>query len=88
MYEKTVFPLDFIIFSLFNKWVYVNFQGRVLYDIIIYNVIKDNGSPHYLIECDQSVAKEMLKKLKVYKIRKKVSKLYQKYVGHWCACDT
>lgn len=49
----------------------LNPQGRILYDVILYNNINSDGQSFYL-ECDLSVRKDLLMLLKKYKIRKSV----------------
>ncbi len=49
-----------------------DFQGRVLYDLIIYNKSQGGEKPSYLIECEKEVSAEFLSAMKKYKIRKKV----------------
>jgi folate-binding Fe-S cluster repair protein YgfZ len=48
------------------------FQGRVLYDIIIYNACTEHQPENFLIECDVQVTQELVKYLKKYKLRRKV----------------
>jgi len=49
----------------------LNLQGRVLYDVIIYNVSsKRSEIQKYLLECDASVAPDIVSHLKKYKLRK------------------
>ncbi|KAL5009718.1 hypothetical protein ScPMuIL_012023 [Solemya velum] len=50
----------------------LNAQGRVLYDLILYNVSRESDDTHLLIECDAGVTQELLTVLKRYKIRRKV----------------
>ena len=46
-------------------------KGRVLYDVIIYNVSsKRSEIQKYLLECDASVAPDIVSHLKKYKLRK------------------
>ena len=52
-------------------------QGRVLYDLIVYNKGKGANTPSYLLECDSEVTSELLALMKKYKIRKKVSYTFQ-----------
>jgi len=49
----------------------LNLQGRVLYDVIIYNLSPAKGTTlKYLVECDASIAPELTSHLKKYKLRK------------------
>ncbi|CAH1800204.1 unnamed protein product, partial [Owenia fusiformis] len=50
----------------------LNIQGRVLYDVILYNISSNESEPAILLECDKEIATELYKTLKKYKIRKKV----------------
>ena len=46
-------------------------QGRVLYDVIIYNVSSPLSEVQkYLVECDAAVASDIVSHLKKYKLRK------------------
>lgn len=49
--------------------MFLNTKGRVLYDSIIY---KQDSDDTFLIECDHSCIEELVKHLKMYKLRKKV----------------
>ncbi|XP_014779538.1 putative transferase CAF17 homolog, mitochondrial isoform X2 [Octopus bimaculoides] len=49
----------------------LNVQGRILYDIFIYAL--PNQSSDFFLECDTSIINDLIKLLKRYKIRKKVS---------------
>ncbi|KAM9322016.1 putative transferase CAF17 homolog, mitochondrial [Pholidichthys leucotaenia] len=49
----------------------LNVQGRTLYDIILYSLRK--AEPGVYLECDTTVKDSLLKHLKVFKIRRKVS---------------
>ncbi|ELT96468.1 hypothetical protein CAPTEDRAFT_150932 [Capitella teleta] len=53
----------------------LNLQGRVLYDLIVYNVsgTADAENADYLVECSAEVVPELLALMKKYKLRKKVS---------------
>nr|CDS26565.1 protein FAM76A [Hymenolepis microstoma] len=58
-----------IIFSLF-----LNVKGRVVCDSLIYNIDnRDSEEPHFIIECDSECKPNLLKLLRFYNIRKKVS---------------
>ena len=50
--------------------MFLNTQGRVLYDAIIYSQ-RENGS--YLLECDATYAQQLAKHLTMYKVRRKVN---------------
>ncbi|XP_064620200.1 putative transferase CAF17 homolog, mitochondrial [Lineus longissimus] len=52
----------------------LNAQGRVLYDIIIYNASSaEKVLDNFLIECDAEVSQELVKHMKKYKLRRKVT---------------
>ncbi|CAL8366664.1 unnamed protein product [Boreogadus saida] len=50
----------------------LNVQGRTLYDIILYSLKHATGSS-ILLECDGAVKDSIMRHLKVYKIRRKVT---------------
>lgn len=52
--------------------VMLNRQGRILYDLLISSRSTENGR-EYLTECDHEVVDELIKLLKMYKLRKKIS---------------
>eukprot|EP00057_Strongylocentrotus_purpuratus_P008123 XP_011662597.1 PREDICTED: putative transferase CAF17, mitochondrial [Strongylocentrotus purpuratus] len=58
-----------VIYSMF-----LNKQGRVLYDVMCYQWSKDpeGDTQSYLLECDSAISQELHKHLKLYRIRKKV----------------
>merc|ERR1712150_101792 len=49
----------------------LNVQGRVLFDLILYNISSTNDTV-FLVECDAHGVQDLIKLLKRYKIRKKV----------------
>lgn len=51
----------------------LNVQGRVMYDLILYDVSHRLGAKAVLIECDRGLSDQLLTDIKKYKIRKKVS---------------
>ena len=51
---------------------FCTFQGRILYDMILYNKSGKGDKPSYLIECEKDVIPEFISMMKKYKIRKKV----------------
>lgn len=50
--------------------VFLNIKGRVLYDTIIYKTKEDDV---FYLECDYSMVNNLLKHLKMYKLRRKVN---------------
>lgn len=67
--------------------MFLNSRGRVICDSIIYRINADN----YFIECDRSLAQQMEKHLKIYRIRKKIEVtqtefhtfvMYQNIISH------
>ena len=47
-------------------------QGRVLYDLIVYDISEGDLERSLLLECDRSLLKKALSDVSRYKIRKKV----------------
>jgi len=59
--------------SLIQYNMMLNVQGRVLYDLFLYNITKKDVSPAtVLVDVDATVKEELIKILKRYKLRKKV----------------
>ncbi|KAL4237443.1 Iron-sulfur clusters incorporation protein [Mactra antiquata] len=48
-------------------------QGRVMYDLILYDVSDSLGESAILIECDRGMTDQLISDIKKYKIRKKVA---------------
>lgn len=51
----------------------LNVQGRTLYDVIMYGLKAPTGQDGVLMECDATVRDSVLRHLKTYQIRRKVS---------------
>jgi folate-binding protein YgfZ len=53
---------------------FLNKLGRVLYDSLIYKLpsIEKEQQETYLIECDENISSELLKHLKIYRVRRKI----------------
>ncbi|XP_028986903.1 putative transferase CAF17 homolog, mitochondrial [Betta splendens] len=51
----------------------LNVQGRTLYDILLYSIKEDDSGNSIFLECDTTIKDSMLKHLKVYKVRRKVT---------------
>ena len=52
--------------------IFIIFQGRVLFDVILYGNPKNNADEQIYIDCDNKVVNQLIKHLKIYKLRKKV----------------
>lgn len=62
----------------------LNVQGRTLYDIILYSLVGKVTEPTLLLECDAAVKDAILRHLKVYKMRRKVSLTPCPELSVWC----
>ncbi|KAM6919346.1 putative transferase CAF17 homolog, mitochondrial [Xenentodon cancila] len=51
----------------------LNVQGRTLYDVLLFSLKEAGGGPGIFLECDTTVKDSLLRHLKVYMIRRKVS---------------
>lgn len=52
--------------------MFLNQQGRVLFDAIVYNISSSPSAETFLLECDSSIINDLIRHLKLYKVRKKV----------------
>ncbi|XP_028328659.1 putative transferase CAF17 homolog, mitochondrial [Gouania willdenowi] len=51
----------------------LNVQGRTLYDVILYRFSESDGGDGVYLECDATMTDSLVKHLKTFKIRRKVS---------------
>ncbi|XP_031551669.1 putative transferase CAF17 homolog, mitochondrial [Actinia tenebrosa] len=52
--------------------MFLNAQGRVLYDAMLYKDKTNSGNPCFLVECDKNTLPGLLKLMTFYKLRSKV----------------
>lgn len=72
--------VDSCIYALF-----LNKAGRVLYDSIIYRTAPpDQDKDSFLIECDSSIASNLAKHLKLYRVRRKIDISVSDEHDLWC----
>lgn len=65
--------------------LFLNKAGRVLYDSIIYKTSSpDENKDAYLIECDSSIASNLEKHLKLYRVRRKIDISVPDEHDLWC----
>ena len=70
-----------------NKSMYcmfLNTQGRILYDTIIYN---GHEKESYLIECDTNCSSTLIKHLMMYRVRRKISVTLNESLKTWIFFD-
>lgn len=73
--------------------LFLNKLGRVLYDSIIYKVpTNDETKDSFLIECDSSISNNLVKHLKLYRVRRKIDITLSDEHDLWCLdgsnCET
>ena len=65
--------------------LFLNKAGRILYDSIIYKTpSSDDTKDAFLIECDSSIASNLSKHLKLYRVRKKIDISLSDEHDLWC----
>ena len=69
---------DVQLFHIDDNWnamyaMFLNSNGRVLYDVIFYKCESTDEVPSFLVECDKSASQDIMKHLKTYKLRAKVN---------------
>ena len=52
--------------------MFLNVQGRALFDAIFFKLGNQSETPTFVVECDKSLKSELLKHMKMYKLRSKV----------------
>lgn len=69
--------------------LFLNKLGRILYDSIIYkrSDVSDNNE-EFLIECDKEVVSNLVKHLKLYRVRRKVDISVSEEHDLWCLKST
>lgn len=64
--------------------LFLNKLGRILYDSIIYKLPAMTDEEKYLIECDASIADNLMRHLKLYRVRRKVDISLSDEHNLWC----
>lgn len=65
--------------------LFLNKAGRILYDSIIYKTSSpDENKEAFLIECDNSIASNLAKHLKLYRVRRKIDISVSDELNLWC----
>lgn len=64
--------------------LFLNKLGRILYDSIIYKLPATNNEEKFLIECDASIADNLMRHLKLYRVRRKVDISLSDEHNLWC----
>lgn len=65
--------------------LFLNKAGRVLYDSIIYKFSAESDEKEeFLIECDSSIASNLAKHLKLYRVRRKIDISVSEEHDLWC----
>lgn len=51
---------------------HIDCQGRVLHDLLLYNITKAGEAPTVLLECEKQYVKEIMQTFQKYRLRRKV----------------
>lgn len=65
--------------------MFLNNRGRILYDTIIFRTHENNL---FLIECDSSCSKQLMKHLNLYKVRRKIDIKLESELSVWAIYNT
>lgn len=51
----------------------MEFQGRVMYDLLLYDFNGSENDRNIMLECDRTVVDQIVQDMKKYKLRKEVN---------------